>query len=179
MPIDTRKFDMDQMLRANARDRAELHEKAVKAIAEARFAFPTPEHSDYRTHVNVPEPTMPVELDTGETLVPDIVVTETKNNELRIHAKVATSADVTLEEAERTWLPLSRIADSAFYLYVPVGYGRLAKQLCKQAGVRVDGFRTWRFTPRGIEVNDISEAPNPLTLFLPPIVRRFLEPAAA
>lgn len=179
MPIDTRKFDMDQMLRANARDRAELHEKAVQAIAEARYRFPTAEHPDFRTHINVPEVTMPVELDTGETLAPDIVVTETKRNELRIHAKVATSADVTLEEAERTWLPLSRVQDAAFYLYVPVGYGRLAKRLCRRVGARVEGFRTWRFTPRGIEVNDISEAPNPLTLLLPPLVRRFLEPVAA
>ncbi len=177
MPIDSRKFDMDQMLWANARDRKELREKAVLAVAEARYRFPTAEHPDYRTHVNVPEVTMPVELNTGQTVTPDIVVTETKNNDLVIHAQVATTADITEEEARRVWLPLSRIAGSAFYLYVPVGQGQRAKQICRKAGVRADGFRTWRFTPHGLEVNEISEPPNPMTALFPPILRKFLEPA--
>jgi hypothetical protein len=37
-----------------------------------------------------------------------------------------------------------------------VGYGLQAKKVCQKAGVKVQGYRTWRWTPRGFELNDVS-----------------------
>jgi hypothetical protein len=52
--------------------------------------------------------------------------------------------------------------------------GAEAKKVCRRAGVRPEGFRTWRTTPRGFEVNDVSEQPSPLAALMPPIVRKLL-----
>jgi len=34
------------------------------------------------------------------------------------------------------------------------------------------GVRTWRTTPRGFEINDVSEPPNPLGVLMPRPVRK-------
>jgi hypothetical protein len=89
-------------------------------------------------------------------------------------AEVVTTEQVNEAEAKRIWARCASIPDQAFYLYVPVGYGAEAKSICRRLGIRPEGFRTWRNTPRGFEVNDISEAPSPLSALMPPIVRRLL-----
>jgi hypothetical protein len=59
-------------------------------------------------------------------------------------------------------------------VYVPVGYGAAAKKICRRLKIHPEGFRTWRFTPRGFEVNDVSEPPSPLAALMPPLVRKLL-----
>jgi hypothetical protein len=112
-----------------------------------------------------------------EEIVPAIVVVErlkTGDTRLVMTAEVCTQERVNDSEARRLWARCASIPDQAFYLYVPVGYGAEAKKICRRLGIRPEGFRTWRTTPRGFEINDISEAPSPLAALMPPIVRRLL-----
>jgi len=113
----------------------------------------------------------------NEELAPDIVVVErlkTGESRLVMTAQVAIVEQVDEAEARRTWARFASIPDQAFYLYVPVGFGAKAKQICRKIGIRPEGFRTYRDTPRGLEINDISEAPSPLAALMPPVVRRLL-----
>lgn len=175
MTLDTRWEDVDALLKRTPRTRDEVRTKAVQEIAAARFVFPTAAYPAYRTFVNVPEVTMGVQSGKVE-LAPDIVVVEkinTGETRLVMTAAVATTEQVNEAEAA-TWARFSAIPDQAFYLYVPVGYGARAKSICRKAKVAVEGFRTWRTTPRGFEVNDISEPASPLAALMPPIVRKLL-----
>ncbi len=174
MTIDTRWTDVDKMLQPAPKSRQELHERAVQDIALARFEFPTPELAGYRTFVNVPEVTLPVKDQDGNETSPDIVVVDTPGNILKILAQVETADSVTEERARDVWAPFSRLPDAAFYLFVPVGYGGAAKRICKSLGIDVYGYRTWRYVPEGIEINDISEPPGIITAFMPRVVRKML-----
>ena len=176
MTLDTRWEDVDELLDRTERTVDEKHVKAVQEIAKARFVFPTPEHPAYRTYVNLPEVTMGVQVG-REELTPDIVVVEKHNTgetNAVIAVAVAAREQVNEAEARRTWSRFAKIQDVAFYLYVPVGYGAEAKKLCRRAGVAVTGFRTYRDTPRGFEVNDVSEPASPFAALMPPIVRKLL-----
>ena len=158
MALDTRWEDVDKLLTPSPRTLDEKHTKAVQNIAETRFKFPTPEHASFRAHVNVPEVTMAVQAG-DEELTPDIVVVErlkTGETYLRMTAQVALLQEINDAEAKRTWARYAAIPDQAFYLYVPVGYGLAAKKICKGLKIPVEGYRTWRWTPRGFEVNSIS-----------------------
>ena len=172
--IETRWTDVDKMLQPAPKDRDELRQRAVQDVAKARFEFPTPELASYRTYVNVPEVTLPVKDPKGNELTPDIVVVDTPGNILKILAQVELPEQVTEERAKGLWLPFSKLPDAAFYLYVPVGHGAAAKRLCKKLHIDVYGFRTWRYVPQGIEINDISEPPDVMVQLMPPIVRRIL-----
>jgi hypothetical protein len=174
--LDTRWEDVDKLLERTPRTRDEKHQKAVAEIAAQRFEFPTKEFASYRTYVNVPEVTMGVQVGNDE-IVPDIVVVErlnTGDTRLVMTAKVAIVEEINEGEARRMWARLASIPDQAFYLYVPVGFGAAAKKICRKLGIRPEGFRTYRNTPRGFEINDISEAPSPLAALMPPVVRRML-----
>ncbi|MEX2247026.1 MAG: hypothetical protein WEC75_10095 [Dehalococcoidia bacterium] len=176
MSLDTRWEDVDKLLTTTERTKDEKHQKAVREIAAQRFPFPTPEHPSYRTHVNTPQVTMGVQAGDDE-LAPDIVVVERLNTgetNLRMTTQVALVHEINEAEAKRTWARFSAIPDQAFYLYVPVGQGAAAKKICQRLKIRPAGFRTWRMTPRGLEVNEISEAPSPLAVLMPPLVRRLL-----
>jgi hypothetical protein len=157
--LDTRWENVDALLKRTERTIDETLARAVREIADQRFAFPSEAFPAYRTHVNVPEVAMGVQIgDAGAEVVPSIVVVErikTGESRLVMTAHVCVREQVNESEAKRLWAPLASIPDAAFYLYVPVGYGLVAKRVCKQAGVRVDGYRTWRNTPRGFEVNDV------------------------
>lgn len=176
MALDTRWEDVDQLLVRTSRTQDETLAKAVAEIVEARFKFPTKDHPAFRAHTNLPEVTMAVQV--GETQVaPDIVVVEklsTGETNLVMTAAVAIREMVTEAEATRAWARYAAIPNQAFYLYIPVGYGREAKRICKKLKINVAGFRTWRTTPRGFEINDVSEAPNPLAALMPPLVRKLL-----
>lgn len=176
MTMDTRWEDVDQLLDRTERTTDEKHVKAVQEIAKARYVFPTPEHPAYRTYVNHPEVTMGVQVG-REELAPDIVVVEKhKTGEMNavIAVAVASREQVNEAEAKRTWARYASIEDVAFYLYVPVGYGAEAKKVCRKQGIDVTGFRTYRDTPRGFEVNEVSESPSPLAALMPPFVRKLL-----
>jgi hypothetical protein len=172
--IESRWTNVDEMLKPAPKNRQELRERLVQDIARARFEFPTPELPSYRTFVNVPEVTLPVKAPSGQDLTPDIVVVDTPGNILKLLATVETSDTVTEESAKTKWEPYAKLPDAAFYLYIPVGYGAIAKNICKQLKIDVYGFRTWRYTPHGIEINDISEPPEVMVHLMPPFVRKIL-----
>ncbi len=174
MTIDTRWTDVDKLLQPAPKGREELHERAVQDIAQARFEYPSLELPSYRSYVNVPETSAWVTDEEGSQLAPNIVVIDTPGNVLRILAQVETAETVTEERAKESWLPFSKLAGAAFYLYVPVGCGAAAKRICKDAGVDVYGFRTWRYVPQGVEINDISEPPEIIHSLMPPFARKFL-----
>ncbi|MBF6601277.1 MAG: hypothetical protein IVW36_12290 [Dehalococcoidia bacterium] len=176
MTLDTRWEDVDQLLDRTARTIDDKRAKAIQEIAARRFQFPTPKHPAYRTHVNVPDVAMGVQVG-REEIAPDIVVVEkltTGETHLVISVAVANAEQVSAAEAKRTWARYAAIKDVAFYLYVPVGYGARAKQICRKLKISVEGFRTYRTTPRGFEINDVSEQPSPLAALMPPIVRKIL-----
>jgi hypothetical protein len=176
MSLDTRWEDVDQLLVRTSRTRDEKHVKAVHEVAEARFKFPTPEFAAFRTYLNAPDVTMAVKVGEDE-IAPDIVVVErlkTGDTRLEMTAVVAEVEQVSEAEAKRLWARCASINDVAFYLYVPVGYGAKAKAICRKQGVTVEGVRTWRTTPRGFEINDVTEQPSPLAALMPPGVRKFL-----
>jgi hypothetical protein len=172
--IDTRWMDVEKVLQPAPQTAQELRERAVQDIAQARFEFPTPEHPSFRTYVNVPEVTLPVQDESGKELVPDIVVVDTPGNITKIVVRVEVAPDVTEERARSDWQHLARLHDVAFYLYVPVGYGAVAKRICRKLGIVPYGYRTWRYTPHGLEINEISEPPGIIHALMPPIVRKIL-----
>jgi hypothetical protein len=176
MSLDTRWEDVDALLNRTARTKDETLAKAVQEIVELRFKFPTPEYPAYRAYANVPTVTMAVQVG-DEQIAPDIVVVErlnTGDTKLVMTAAVVDKEGVTEGEAKRAWARYAAIPDQVFYLYVPVGYGAAAKRICKKLKIRVEGYRTWRTTPRGFEVNDISEPASPLAALMPPLVRKLL-----
>ena len=112
-----------------------------------------------------------------EQIAPDIVVVDkvsTGETKLVMTAAVVDKEGVTEGEAQRAWARWAAIPDQVFYLYVPVGYGAQAKRICKKLKIHVEGYRTWRTTPRGFEVNDVSEPASPLAALMPPLVRKLL-----
>jgi hypothetical protein len=158
--LDTRWENIDALLKRTERTKDETLAKAVREIAEARFTFPTKEHPAYRTHINVPDVTMGVQVG-DEEIVPDVVVVErlkTGETHLVMTAEVCGPEQVHEGEAKRMWARCASIPEQAFYLYVPVGHGAEAKRICKLLGIKVQGFRTWRWTPRGFEINDVGPA---------------------
>jgi hypothetical protein len=176
MTMDTRWEDVDTLLDRTERTKDEGLVKAVQEVAATRYGFPTTQHPSYRTHVNVPDVTMAVQVG-DEQIVPDIVVVEklkTGETHLMITAAVADREMVNEGQAKRAWAQYASIPNSVFYLYVPVGYGVIAKRICKKLKIKVEGFRTWRWTPRGFEVNDISEPMTGLSPLMPPLVRKLL-----
>jgi hypothetical protein len=176
LTLDTRWEQVDDLLTRSERTKDERHQEAVREIAELRFKFPSQEYPSYRTYVNAPDVTMAIRLG-EEEVAPDIVVVErlkTGETHLVMTAQVETIERVSENEAKQTWSRYASIPDQAFYLYVPVGYGARAKKICRKTGVRPEGIRTWRTTPRGFEVNEVTEAPSPLAAVMPPIVRRIL-----
>jgi hypothetical protein len=176
MSLDERWENVDALLTRTSRTQDEKLANAAQQIAALRFKFPTKEHPAYRTHVNIPDVTMTVQVG-RDTLAPDIVTVEklsTDETRLVMTAAVVNAEQVTEAEAKASWSRYAAIPNQAFYLYVPVGYGAQAKKICRGLKIAVEGFRTYRTTPRGFEINDISEAPNPLSALMPPIVRKLL-----
>ncbi len=123
-------------------DRDLKHDRAVRDIAAARFDFPSNEQPNYRTYVNEPDPAMGVPGFDGEPVYPDIVVIEQGRNIVRMLAAVETADSVTDAEAA-DWAKYAELAHT-FYLYVPSGHAKKAKDICKRHHIRVTGIRTWR-----------------------------------
>jgi hypothetical protein len=174
MSLDTRWEDVDTLLQRTERTKDEKLDKAVAEIAAQRFAFPTPEYPAYRAYVNVPEIQMAVQVG-NEEIVPQIVVTEKLNTgttHLVMTAVVCIREQVNESEAKSLWARCASIKDQAFYLFVPVGYGKKAKDICHRLKISYEGVRTWRNTPRGFEINDVSEPPNPFAPLMPNPVRK-------
>ena len=131
-------------------------DRAVQEIVESRFAFPDPAHPTYRTHVNVPEPTMALEFGGGggQKVFPDILVVEYPGNYPVMVAQVETRETVTRDQARRVWKQLES-DEAPLYVYVPAGLGAVAKDYAKSAGITHVKFRTWRNLPAGMMVEDV------------------------
>ncbi len=129
---------------------------AVKALVQARFAFPTMDHPTYRTHVNVPEATMALEFGGGggEKVFPDILVVEYPGNYPVMVAQVETRETVSRDQAQRVWKNLES-QEAPLYIYVPSGYGAVAKDYARAAGLKHAKIRTWRRQPDGVVVQEI------------------------
>lgn len=176
MSLDTRWENVDVLLQRTERTKDEKLVKAAQEIVDERFQFPTKEFPAYRTYLNAPNLTMGVQVG-DEEIDPTIVVVEklsTGDTRLVMTAEVCLREQVNEGEAKRVWARIASIPNQAFYIYVPVGYGAEVKKICRRLGIRPEGFRTYRSTPQGFEVNEISERPSPLAPLMPPFVRRLL-----
>jgi hypothetical protein len=131
-----------------------IHDRALKDIARLRFAFPTEKYRDYKTYVNHPARTMGVELSDGRVAYPDIVVVQHPENNCKIVAEVETNETVREAVARWEWAPFAEVAP--LYLYVPVGKGDEATDLCRRLEIPVVGIRTWRYLA-GYEEPEINE----------------------
>ncbi len=131
-------------------------ERAVKALAESRFAFPTMDHPDFRTHVNVPNPQLALEFGGGggEKVYPDILVVQYPGNYPVMVAQVETGETVTRDQAKRVWKQLES-EEAPLYIYVPSGYGAVAKDYAKSAGIKHATIRTWARQPEGVLVREV------------------------
>lgn len=131
-------------------------ERAVKALAETRFAFPTMDHPDYRTHVNVPNPELALEFGGGggEKVYPDILVVQYPGNYPVMVAQVETGETVTREQAKRVWKQLES-EEAPLFIYVPSGYGAVAKDYAKAAGIKHATIRTWARQPESVLVREV------------------------
>ncbi|MBI5948676.1 MAG: hypothetical protein HY875_11115 [Chloroflexi bacterium] len=125
--------------------RDQRHQGTVAEIANSRFPFPSADHPDMETVVNVPTHRMSVGKVLGKDFFPDIVVVGRPGQWLRMMVQVETADSVTEDSAMTRWLPCSEFGD--LFVYVPAGYADAAKKLCKKHKIRVKGIRTWRFQP--------------------------------
>ena len=156
------------------RDRRErLRLRALQEIARERFAFPNERYPYLKTFVNDPERTMGVAVD-REVLYPDIVVLQWPEKITQMVAQVEGRGTVTEQQALDAWLPYSLAGP--LYLFVPVGYGREAKRLCRRFRIHIVGLRTWRYMVgyRDLEITDIETAPEGLEALLPGFLARLL-----
>ncbi|MDO8614561.1 MAG: hypothetical protein Q7T33_02340 [Dehalococcoidia bacterium] len=157
-------------LRSAARET--IHERALADIARLRFAFPTEKYRDYKTFVNHPRRTMGVLLADGRVAYPDIVVVQHPENNAKIVAEVETNETVREAVARFEWLLYADLAP--LYLYVPVGKGGEALDLCRELNIPVVGIRTWRYIAgyEEPEINDHYTVPSGPEDLLPRILRR-------
>lgn len=148
-----------------------IHDRALKDIARLRFAFPTEKYRDYKTYVNDPARTMGVEMENGLVAYPDIVVVQHPENNCKIVAEVETNETVNEAVARWEWLPYADLAP--LYLYVPVGKGDDALNLCRQLEIPVVGIRTWRYIAGydEPEINDHHTVPSGPEDLLPKFLR--------
>ncbi|TMF11758.1 MAG: hypothetical protein E6I38_04295, partial [Chloroflexi bacterium] len=137
-----------------------LHEKALRDIVRLRFGFPTEKYRDFKTYTNVPQRTMGVQLGGNLVAYPDIVVVQHPENNAKIVAEVETNETVREAVARFEWLPYSELAP--LYLYVPVGKGDEALNMCRKLDVAVVGIRTWRYVAgyEDPEINDHFTVPS-------------------
>ena len=148
-----------------------LHEKALRDIVRLRFGFPTEKYRDFKTYTNVPQRTMGVQMRGNLVAYPDIVVVQHPENNAKIVAEVETNETVREAVARFEWLPYSELAP--LYLYVPVGKGDEALNMCRKLDVAVVGIRTWRYVAgyEDPEINDHFTVPSGPEEMLPKIFR--------
>jgi hypothetical protein len=148
-----------------------LHEKALRDIVRLRFGFPTEKYRDFKTYTNVPQRTMGVQLAGNLVAYPDIVVVQHPENNAKIVAEVETNETVREAVARFEWLRYSELAP--LYLYVPVGKGDEALNMCRKLDVAVVGIRTWRYVAgyEDPEINDHFTVPSGSEEMLPKILR--------
>ena len=130
--------------------------RAVNAIAASRFAFPNDRFPNYKTYVNVPEPTMALEFGGAgiDQAFPDILVTEQPGNYPVMVAQVETEETLTRDQVEHVWKRLE-MADAPIDIYVPAGLAHRAKDYARAAGLKHVRFRTFRHNPDGVTIREV------------------------
>lgn len=172
----TRWEKIDDLLRRSERTRVEVRTEAARQIADARFKFPSAEFPAYKTFVNAPDVTMTVKVGNAD-LVPDIVVVEhpaSGQPVVRMAVIVAEAEQLNETEAKERWAPIASIPGVTLFVYVPSGYADEAKRACAAAKIEPEGFRTWRNTPAGFEINDVGEAHSAVRGLFPRFARKAL-----
>ena len=122
------------------------HDQAVAAIKLARFGFPNAQRPNWRVAINEPSITRWVNAKSGK-VYPDIVVWDstTQDESAVMLGEVETASTVNAQEVAQ-WSEYSQLVPE-FFLYVPVGYGVVARRLA--SGVAIRGYREWSFLPNG------------------------------
>jgi hypothetical protein len=153
--------------------RERLRLRALQEIARERFGFPNERHPHLKTFVNQPERTMGVTVD-SDVLYPDIVVLQWPEKITQMVAQVEAASAVTEQRGLDEWLPYSLAGP--LYLFVPVGYAREAKRICRRFRIAVVGLRTWRYMVgfRDLEITDIETAAKGLEALLPGFLTQLL-----
>ncbi len=156
-------------LRSEARDL--IHQRALRDIVRLRFGFPTEKYRDFKTYTNHPQRSMGVQMADSAVAYPDIVVVQHPENNTKIVAEVETNETIREAVARFEWLPYSELAP--LYLYVPVGKGDEALNLCRRLGVQVVGVRTWRYIAgyEEPEINNHFTVPSGPEDMLPKLLR--------
>ena len=170
----TRWEKIDGLLRRVERTQVESRAEAARQIADARFKFPSAKFPAYKTFVNVPDVTMTVKIGNAD-VVPDIVVVEhpaSGQPVVRMAVIVAEAEQVNEVDAKERWAPIASIPGVTLFVYVPSGFADDAKRLCHKTKIEPEGFRTWRNTPQGFEINDVGEAPSTVRGLIPRFARR-------
>lgn len=127
----------------------------VQSIARDRFPYPSEEHPELRTYVNLPEPQLAIEVQGDiEKLLPDIVVLDRPGGRPRLVAQVESRETLSREQAEHVWARL-QLADAPLLLYVPAGLAAQAKDYARLAGIKDARIRTWRRHPTGVRVREV------------------------
>ena len=131
---------------------------AVGELVRERFPYPSEQHPNYRTYVNLPTPTLALEFTAGgastSQVFPDIVVIEHPRNRPIIVAQVETRETVTRRQAELVWAPLESV-EAPLYIYVPAGLAPRARDYALAAGIKHARIRTWRRQPTGMIVQEV------------------------
>src|SRR5690606_25893781 len=95
--------------------------EAVQQVARDRFNFPDEANPDLKAYVNLPDPTMGLEVrGSGDKMYPDIVVLEHPGMYPRAIAQVESRETVTRDQATYVWALLEN-KDCPLYVYVPAG----------------------------------------------------------
>jgi len=124
----------------------ELHDKTCVLVAQMRFKYPNSDHQDWHTIVNHPQPS--VSFNNGKSM-PDVVVLDSENH-AQILGEIETE-DTVNEESVRQWQEYSTVC-KWLYVYVPKGYGALAKKL---GSGFAKGFREYSYQNGQIIINVI------------------------
>ena len=127
--------------------------RAINAIAETRFQFPNDRFPNYKTYINVPEPSMALEFGGAgiDQAFPDILVTEQPGNYPVMAAQVETEETLTRDQVEHVWKRLE-MSDAPIDIYVPA---HRAKDYARAAGLKHVRFRTFRHHPDGVTVREV------------------------
>ncbi len=141
--VEWRQIKPEDWLKPNTKTNREAHVTAVRNIADQLFAFPTPDYPHFRTFVNEPEPEQRIFTNLGNELAPDIVVLQWPEKLPVIVAEVVTP-DMLSRDAVEVWKVESRLDGVRFFLYVPAGHLKEAKNLLKDSGIKGVALRTWR-----------------------------------
>ena len=92
------------------------HDHTVALLAGSRFAYPSDEHPDWTTHMNVPERTAGINHGMG-LVYPDIIVSNSRMEIVRV-VQVVSKMTMNMDDVN-LWKVCSSLSD-AFFLFVRI-----------------------------------------------------------